>query len=113
MTVQVPHGLTKAEAMAKIDAGSVGLFDFGSKHVEMTDQKKEWSGDTLRFSLTAKAGFIALPISGTILVDNASATVDCDLPNLAKQFVGEEKVAASVRKRLEAALTDSSPASGI
>jgi len=104
LRVEVPHGLSKDEAIAKIDRGSDQLFDFGSKHVEMTEQKKAWNGDTMTFSLLAKAGFIALPLTGTIAVDEAAATVMCDLPPLAKQFVGEEKIAASVEKRLAAVL---------
>ena len=50
------------------------------------------------FSLTARLGFISLPISGMVVIDDTNVTVHCELPPLVKTFVGEDKIRASVMK---------------
>jgi hypothetical protein len=101
--------MTPERAREVVDRSSDQLFDFGSKSVLLTDQKKEWASGAppavMTFSLVAKAGFIALPVAGTVTVDESNVTVECELPALAKNFIGEDKVAASVEKRLAGMLS--------
>ena len=68
--------------------------------MELVDRKKDWKGPLMDFSLTAQAGFISVPISGNIVVDDINVTVHCELPALVKTFVGEEKIRASVERRV-------------
>ena len=105
MTVTVPHRTTSEKAIALVDQSADRIFDFGSSSVTLTDQKKVWNGPVMEFSLTARAGFIALPVSGTVTVDDTNVVVECELPALAKNFVGEEKIAASVQKRVAGLLS--------
>lgn len=56
------------------------------------------------FSLTARLGFIALPISGTVLVDDTNVTVQCELPALVSTFIGEDKVRAGIEGKLRGML---------
>jgi hypothetical protein len=52
------------------------------------------------FSLTARVGFIALPISGTVVIDDINVSVNCELPPLVKTFVGEETIRAGVERKV-------------
>ena len=70
----------------------------------MTDQKKSWAGPVMDFSLTAKAGFISLPISGTVKVDDTNVTIVCELPPIVKTFVGEGKIQSAVEGRVRGML---------
>jgi hypothetical protein len=56
------------------------------------------------FSLTARLGFISLPISGNVVVDEVNVTVHCELPALVKTFVGEDKIRAGVERKVRGML---------
>src|SRR5580692_2761154 len=93
MTIIIPHGTTAEEAMALVDRSANSLFEStAGPHVQLTDKTRSWNGPTMDFSVTARMGFIAVPISGTIEVDVINVTVNCQLPALVNQFIGEEKI---------------------
>ena len=96
MKVVVPHNTTQEKAIALVDRSSSDLFDFGSKSVVMADQ--------MDFSMVAKVGFISLPLTGNVLVDDVNVAVDVELPALAKNFVGEDKISASVEQKVRGLL---------
>lgn len=105
MTVSVPfENKTVEQAKALLDAASKELFAF-SGPVELTDQQNSWADDTMSFSFTARYGWIAVPISGTVSVAPGTVTVESDLPGAVKQFLGEDKVKAGIEKKLSAILT--------
>jgi hypothetical protein len=116
MRLIVPHKKTRAEVIQSLDKGIDGLFAgaVGSS-IEIVNSKKEWVGSTLHFSFTTRLGFISLPINGTVDVDDTNATLDVELPSLVKNFIGEDRVAANIEKRVQALLgngrstTDRSP----
>jgi hypothetical protein len=112
MRIVVPHHKTGPEVIEKLDKGIDGMFAgaIGSS-IEIANSKKEWIGSTLHFSFTSRMGFIALPIRGTVDVDDINAILDVELPALVKNFVGEGRVAANVEKRIKRMLgTNGSPA---
>jgi len=113
MKLIVPHGKTRAEVTEKLDKGIDGLFAgaVGSS-IEIANSRKEWVGSTLHFWFTSRLGFISLPINGTVDVDDTNAVLEVELPALVKNFVGEDRVAANVEKRIQAMLGKSSPAPG-
>jgi len=103
--VVVPHHTTVEQAIAMVDRSADFLFDgAGGGSVELVDRKKDWKGPLMDFSLTARAGFISVPISGCVLVDEVYVTVDCELPALVKTFVGEDKISASVESKVRGIL---------
>jgi len=79
----------------------------GGKSVQIVDQKKSWDGPVMNFSCTGKVGFISVPLTATVAVDDTNITVECELPSMVKNFVGEEKVRAmvedNVRKMIQPA----------
>ena len=106
MTIIIPHGKTAEEAMAIVDRSASSLFESAAgPHVQLTDKTRSWNGPTMDFGLTARVGFIAVPISGTVLVDSTNVTVNCVLPALVNQFIGEEKIRAGLDRRVRAMLT--------
>ena len=105
MTIVVPHHTTIEDAIGKVDRSSNRLFDdVGGGMVELVDRKQSWSGPLMDFSLTARVSFISLPISGTVLIDEINVTLHCELPALAKNFLGEEKIQAELDRRVRAML---------
>jgi hypothetical protein len=106
MTIIIPHGTTAEKAMAIVDNSANSLFESAAgPHVELVDKTRSWNGPTMDFGLTARVGFISVPISGTIVVDVINVTVNCQLPALVNQFIGEEKIRAGLDRRVRAMLT--------
>jgi hypothetical protein len=58
----------------------------------------------MNFSFTGKLGFISIPLTGTVTVDDTNVTVECELPAMLKTFLGEEKVQALMQKNVEGLL---------
>jgi hypothetical protein len=105
MTIIVPHRTTAAKAVAMVDRSATTLFEgVGGSPVELVDRKKNWKGQVMDFSLTARVGFISVPISGTVVVDDVNVTVQCQLPGLVNQFIGEDKIRASVDSKIRGML---------
>jgi hypothetical protein len=103
--VIVPHYTTVEEAIVIVDRSAEDLFDgAGGGSVELVERKKGWKGPLMDFSLTARVGFISLPISGMVVVDEVNVTVNCELPALVKTFVGEDKIRASVERKVRGML---------
>ncbi len=101
MKVIVPHHTTIEEAIRIVDRSADDLFEgAGGGSVELADRKKQWAGSRMNFSLTARLGFIAMPISGIVVVDASEVTVHCELPGLVKTFVGEEKIRAGIEGKV-------------
>ncbi len=106
MTIIIPHGTTTEKAITLVDDSANSLFEStAGPHVQLTDKTRSWNGPMMDFSVTARVGFIAVPISGTILVDATNVTVNCQLPALVNQFIGEEKIRAGIDRRVRAMLT--------
>ena len=102
MTVTVPHHRTQPEAISIIDKGSSDLFaGVAGSSVEVADEKKDWNGSTMNFSFTGRLGFISVPINGAISVDDVNVVVVCDMPPMVQNFIGEDKVSASIEKQLQ------------
>jgi hypothetical protein len=105
MRLSVAHGKTAAEVIELLDKGVDGLFaGAAGSSMEIANSTKEWIGSTLHFSFTSRMGFIALPISGTVDVDDINVVLEVELPVLVKTFVGESVIAASVEKKVQALL---------
>ena len=105
MTVIIPHQRTKEEAIRLVDSHVDELFDVpGGGAIKLTDHRKNWNGSTMDFSLTAGVGFISLPIAGTVLVDDTNVTIQCELPALVRQFIGEDKVRAGIEGKVRGLL---------
>ena len=105
MTVIIPHNKTQQEVIGIVERGADQLFGGAAGgSVEIVDQKKDWQGSTMSFSFTGKMGFIAVPLSGTVQVDDTNVVVNCELPAMVKNFIGEDKVGDGIEKKVKALL---------
>jgi hypothetical protein len=105
LTIIVPHHTTTEKAIGMVDRSANDLFEIpGASIVQLVDRKKSWKGPVMDFSLTAQLGFISVPISGTATVDDVNVTVQCELPKLVSQFIGEDKVRAGVEQKVRGML---------
>jgi hypothetical protein len=99
MKVSVPHNTTVEEAIVIIDRSVTEIFEVGGS-VELIERLRRWEGPLMDFALTARVGFISLPIEGRVEIDDITITVHCELPQLAKTFLGEEKIRAGVEEKV-------------
>jgi hypothetical protein len=102
MRLILPHKKSQIEVMQLVEKSADGLFaGVAGPAIEIVDQKKEWVGTTMHFSFTGRVGFISVPLSGTIEVGDKEVIVDCQLPSLVQQFIGESKLGANIEKRVQ------------
>ncbi len=100
MKVSYQHGLSKEQAVARLDQFVSQMLEvYGSQVME---QSRTWQGDELLFPPQT----LGFKVSGSALVTDAEVIVDAKLPLLARPFEGE------LRQRVEAALARAFGSSG-
>lgn len=110
MTIIVPHNTTAEKAIVTVDQSSDTLFEgAGGSGIQLLDRKKNWNGPTMDFSMTARVGFISLPISGMVVVDEINVTVHCELPAMVKKFGGEDSIRAGIERKVRGMLNKQQP----
>jgi hypothetical protein len=106
MRVTVSHNKGLEGAKKLVNDSSDQLFGgVATAPVQIVDQQKQWNGDTMQFSFTARMGFLTAPFKGYVACTDTDVTVDIDLPPFLKQFVPEEKVKQQVEGRVKGLLT--------
>ena len=104
MRVTVSHGRPKSEVRAAVEQAVDQLFrEIPTGLIQITDQRKAWDGEVLRFWLTAKMGVVRNPIQGWIAVTEKDLTVDVDLGMLNLLFP-EQKVRKTIEDSLRGKL---------
>jgi len=104
MRVVIPHNRPKQEMKDSVERSVDQLFTgFNLGVIQFISQHKEWSGDTLRFSLTANLGFLRTPIVGSALVTDTAITLDVDLGLLGK-LIPEEHAKAQIAGHMKGLL---------
>ena len=105
MRVTISHNKTKQEAKDAVER-SIGQMFMGIAvgPLEFLDQQKQWDGDTMKFSLTAKMGFLKTPIQGSVLVGDKDITIDVDL-GLLNKLIPEDAAKSRIERRVRGLLT--------
>jgi len=104
MKVTISHNKSQDEVKRAVDQAVDQLF--GAVPVgliQITDQRKQWEGATLKFWLTAKMGVVRNPIVGSIDVTDRDLTIDVDLGMLNMLFP-EQKVRKTIEDSLRGKL---------
>jgi hypothetical protein len=103
MKIVVAHHSTQQKVMGILDGSSDKLLagDW-VKNVQIVDQKKSWLGPVMTFSFTGQLGYISVPLAGTFTVDETNVTLECELPPLVKNFIGEDKFRAMMEANVRA-----------
>ena len=80
MRITISHTKTRQEARAIVERSIDQVFmGLAVGPLELTDCRKEWSGDVLIFALTARMGFLRTPIRGSASVSEKDVTIEVDL----------------------------------
>lgn len=104
MRVIIPHDRPKQEMKASVERSVDQLFTgFNLGVIELIDQRKQWSADTMTFSLTAKFGIVRTPVVGSALVSDKEVVLDVDLGLLGK-LIPEESARTQIASRAKALL---------
>ena len=106
MRITVTHNKGLQGAKKLVDESATELFKgTPGTPVQIVDQQKRWEGDTMHYSFTGKMAFFSAPIKGWILVTEKDVTIECELPELIKKFMPEDKVRAGIESRIKGLLT--------
>lgn len=104
MRVIIPHRDPKQDVKAAVDRSIVQVFTgFNLGPIQFANQRKEWSGDTMTFSLNAKLGFLQTPIQGSALVTDSEVILDVDLGLLGK-LIPEQAARTQIADRTKGLL---------
>ncbi len=105
MRITITHNKPVDEIKSRLDRGIEEVFKgLPISAVEIADTRHGWTGNTLDFSFTAKAGFISVPIKGQAVVEEKLLTLDIELPAFVGNFIPEEKVRAAVEGQVKGLL---------
>ena len=105
MRISIPHDKNPEEVKSRIDRGFDDIFKgLPVGPIEITDEQRTWAESTLTFFFNARSAFLTVPVKGSILVEPALVTIDVELPAFLKNFIPEEKVAASVESGVKGLL---------
>ena len=106
MRVTVTHNKGLQGAKKLVEDSATQLFSGAvGAPVQIVDQEKRWEGNTMHYSFTGKMGFFTAPIKGWVQVTEKDVTIECELPELLKKFMPEEKVRATIESRVKGLLT--------
>jgi len=105
MRVTISHNKPLEQVKGAVDHSMGQVFNgLGGGMVEFTDHHRQWHGDTMAFSMTARIGFIKTPIKGTVAVTAIDVTVDVYL-GLLEKLVPQDTVRAAIEGRVRGLLT--------
>lgn len=107
ITVRESHNLGSAEARNRIDAYAGQLANSTFPGVSIEDLEKRWDGSTLATSFKARKGFLSKRITGSMQVEEASVTLEVEVPELLFTFVPRPQVESLVREKLREKLAGS------
>jgi hypothetical protein len=88
--VTVSHNKPKEDVKRAVDRSINDLFAAsGTLPVQIVNLQRNWQGETLMFSCTAKMGFLSTAIKGTVDVTDKDVTIDADLGMFEKLISGK------------------------
>jgi hypothetical protein len=102
MRVTVSHNRRKEEIMRSVDRSINDLFK--GMPIQISNERRKWTGSRMDFAFEAKMGFMSAPIKGFIDVMDRDVTVDADLGWLEKLFPAKQAQAA-LEGRIKGLLT--------
>ena len=80
MRVTVSHNKPKEDVKRAVERSINDLFAAsGTLPVQIVNMHRNWQGETMMFSCTAKMGFLSSKIKGTVEVTDKDITIDADL----------------------------------
>jgi hypothetical protein len=104
MRIIVPHKKSREDVIQTIDRSLNELLQQpGTLPVQLLEPQRSWQGSTLKFSLTAKMGFLSTPIKGTAEVTDHDVTIDVDF-GIFERMIPAEKAQDLITSRIRGLL---------
>ncbi len=101
MRVTISHKKPKQEVIRIVDQNvNEMLRGLASGPVQIAEMERSWNGDVMSFAFKAKAGFLTVPISGSIQVTDTEVIIDVDLPAFITNILPEEKLRTSLEGKV-------------
>lgn len=104
MRVTIAHNRPIQEVKDAVDRSIEQLFtDMNIGPIVFTDRQKQWSGDTMKFSLVAKIGFLKTPLQGSATVTERDVTLDIDIGALGRlipEAAAKSRIERNIRRLL-------------
>jgi hypothetical protein len=101
MQLTLAHKTTKEEAIEKIDNYAQEMMEKKHNWVNISEQKKEWDGNIVRFSFTAKKMFVSMEIKGNAIITDTEVVLNADLPGMVEKIVSEYEIKESIKKEFD------------
>jgi hypothetical protein len=93
MRITVSHRKDPREIMASLDRGFDDLFTgLPVAPLQITDERRNWSGNTMFFTFNARVAFMVFPVKGSFQVTPSEVIVEIDLPPLIATLIPEPKL---------------------
>ena len=106
MRIVIPNTKGVEEAKKIVDRPSEDLFRSAAGGIiQITDAKKNWSGDTMSFSFKAGVAFFSAAIEGTVAVTEKEVTIDVTFPDALRRFITEDKLKGRIEDRYRGLLS--------
>jgi hypothetical protein len=105
MRVTVSHNKDPQEIIRNVDRGFDDMFrGLPLGPVAFTEERRSWNGRRLDFSFVARAGFMAFPMRGWVLVEDHQVTVEVDLPPVLEGLLPRKKLETAMKGRVKGML---------
>lgn len=105
MRVTITHDKPKQEVKDSVSRSIEEVFaGLNIGPIVFTDRRKQWSGDTMAFSLTAKMGFFKTPLKGSTTVTDRDVTLELNF-GLLGQLIPEEAAKNRIKNSMKGLLT--------
>ncbi|HET8549541.1 MAG TPA: polyhydroxyalkanoic acid system family protein [Bryobacteraceae bacterium] len=106
MRVTVSHNKTRQEAMKAVDDATADLLRaLATGPVQIVDQKKNWQGNVMHFTVKGRMAVFSATVVGTIEVTDKEIIIEADLPALLTKVLPEEKIRAGIETKVKGLLT--------
>ena len=94
MRVTVSHNKPKEDVKRAVERSINDFFAAsGTLPVQIVNMQRNWQGETMMFSCTAKMGFLSSDIKGSVEVTDKDITIDADLGMFEKLIPAKQRKA--------------------
>ena|SRR5271165_934786 len=104
MKITISHNKNPQELIRELDQSVDEIFKNGGGMLQVSDPNKSWTGNTMTFSLVARAGFLSAPIHGAVVVADKDVSIDADL-GIFEKFITPEQAKSVIESRTKGLLT--------
>lgn len=92
MKLTLLHKTTQQKAIQIIEKKAEELMQLQFSQIIITNKRKEWDNNILRFSFTVGKMFLNLDFQGIIIVTDSDVIGEAEVPSIVTSFFSEERI---------------------